>query len=105
MCWNLEAFLKKINYTKLFDSFKDPKICGYGGNWLATSLASRHESNQALPKDSRAELTTYLSKELYPSDDQRVLMGLPKYYINSGNTSWIVGLFEFNFPVSGIDVL
>lgn len=47
---------------------KTPKISGYGGNWLATSLASRHESDQALPKDSRAELTTYLSEELYPLD-------------------------------------
>jgi hypothetical protein len=36
---------------------------------------------------------------------KRVLMGLPEYYINSGNTLWIVGLFEFIFPVSGIDVL
>ena len=36
---------------------------------------------------------------------KRVLMGLPKYYINSGNALWIVGLFEFISPLSGIDVL
>jgi hypothetical protein len=43
-------------------------VSGYGGDWLAKSLASRHVSDQSLPKDSRAELTTYLAESLHPLD-------------------------------------
>ena len=53
-----------------------PEISGYGGNWLASSLANHHACNQALPKDSHSELTTYLSEELHllnPSGNTDIL--------------------------------